>query len=146
MGDRLPSESLPKCDLQPIPIGLVGQVASTTTQASPQASRMRVASTDRRSMFRPELGPVDKPIGRLRRALLEEAESMETRYWIARLRALITFLENESLRNGDNAIEETGATLSSVMSGKALGYAHAASKVEQLLRELLVKHGESERN
>lgn len=71
---------------------------------------------------------------------------METRYWIARLRALLDKLEALAEESGTRGIENGKAYGEQLQSGKSLGYSHAASLVRELAHEFITEHAKSQRN
>lgn len=81
--------------------------------------------------------PVDNIGALLRSALIKEADLMETRYWIARLRRLTDLMEQEASRLSDNAIGEPHRVNASLQDGRSLGIQYARGLVLELLRELL---------
>lgn len=83
--------------------------------------------------------PVDKLGALLRSALIQEAELMETRYWIARLRRLQDLLMAEAENASQAAQEAVGAVPTAILDGKSLGLSRASAAVDELRRELVAE-------
>lgn len=61
---------------------------------------------------------------------------METRYVIARLRALSSRLDHEAFKANDLATAEKSTSAASVLDGRCLAYTRAAMLVRELAQEL----------
>lgn len=81
--------------------------------------------------------PEDKLGALLRSALIKEADLMETRYWIARLRRLQDLMLAEAEQRSRAAQEAVGAVPTALLDGQSLGLSRASMLVDELRRELV---------
>lgn len=81
--------------------------------------------------------PVDKQGALLRSALIMEADLMETRYWIARLRRLHDVWIEAAQAQSDLAATEVARADARLRDGQSLGMTRAAGELDMLIRELV---------